>query len=145
MLYSHVNCIIDCTEVFIETPFLDIQAKCWSECKHNCTIKFLVSITTNGMISYVSPCYGCRASDKFIFNNCSFFNFIKLHDHVMADTGLKVKVDLVTVQTRLAIPTTIISKLTNKLHQLYVKPPPLQMLDVEHAIGRLRTFRCLKN
>jgi hypothetical protein len=35
-------------------------------------VKFLVTITPNGMFSYVSPCYGGRASDKFIFNNCAF-------------------------------------------------------------------------
>ena len=70
LLYPNVRCIIDYTEVFIETPSsLDTEAQCWSDYKHHCTIKFLVSITPNGMISYVSPCYGGRASDKDMFNN----------------------------------------------------------------------------
>ena len=48
--YSHVRCIIDCTEVFIETPSsLDTQAQCWSDNKHQYTLKFLVVITPNGM------------------------------------------------------------------------------------------------
>ena len=39
--YSKVRCIIDCSEVFIETPSsLELQAICWSDYKHHCTFKF---------------------------------------------------------------------------------------------------------
>ena len=73
--YPKVRCIIDCTEVFIETPSsLEIQALCWSDYKHHTTIKFLVCITPTGMISHVSLCYGGRASDKFIVEKCGFLN-----------------------------------------------------------------------
>ena len=52
--YPKVWCIIDCTEVFIETPSsLEIQALCWSDYKHHTTTKFLVCITPTGMISYI--------------------------------------------------------------------------------------------
>ena len=147
MLYPHVRCIIDCTEVFIETPSsLDIQAMCWSEYKHHCTIKFLVSITPNGMISYVSPCYGGRASDKFIFNNCGFLNFIEPHDHVMADRGFKVKEDLMTVQARLAIPPSTIGNLQMSSSAVRETSSIANVrIYVEQAIGRLKTFRFLKN
>jgi hypothetical protein len=58
MFYPHARCIIDCTEVFIETPSsLDTRAQCWWDYKHHCTLKFLVALTPNGMFSYVSPCY----------------------------------------------------------------------------------------
>ena len=60
--YSKVRCIIDCSEVFIETPSsLEFQATCWSDYKHHCTLKFLIAITPNGLISFVSDCYGGRA------------------------------------------------------------------------------------
>jgi hypothetical protein len=36
-----------------------------------------VAITPNGMFSYVSPCYGGRASDTFIFNNCAFVSWLE--------------------------------------------------------------------
>ena len=86
--YPHVRCIIDCTEVFIETPSsLNTQTQCWSDFKHHCTLKFLVAITRNEMFSYVSPCYGGRASNKFIFNNCAFVSRLERNDQVMADRG----------------------------------------------------------
>ena len=99
--YPHVRCIIDCTEVFIETPSsLDTQAQCWSDYKLHCTLKFLVAITPNRMFSDVSPCYGGRASDKFIFNNCAVVSRLEPNDQVMADEGFKVKEDLMVVQAR---------------------------------------------
>ena len=86
--YPNVRCIIDCTEVFIETPSsLSTQTQCWSDFKHHCTLKFLVAITRNEMFSYVSPCYGGRASNRFIFNNCAFVSRLERNDQVMADRG----------------------------------------------------------
>ena len=53
-LYPNVRCIIDCFEVFSETPrALDIQAALWSDYKHHYTVKFLVAITPNGAPRYV--------------------------------------------------------------------------------------------
>jgi hypothetical protein len=52
------------------------------------------------MFSYVSPCYGGRASDKFIFNNCAVVSRLEPNDQVMADEGFKVKEDLMVVQAR---------------------------------------------
>jgi hypothetical protein len=89
IFFPHVRCIIDCTEVCIETPSsLDTQAQFWRDYKHHCTLKFLVAITPNGMFSYVSPCYGGRASDTFIFNNCAFVSWLEPNDQVMADRGV---------------------------------------------------------
>ena len=40
-MYPKVRCIIDCTEVFTETPSaLDVQAALWSTYKHHSTLKF---------------------------------------------------------------------------------------------------------
>ncbi|KAK6167374.1 hypothetical protein SNE40_021418 [Patella caerulea] len=145
--YPKVRCIIDCTEVFLETASgLDSQAQCWSEYKHHCTLKFLVSITPNGMFSYVSPCYGGRASDKFIFNDCGFLKLIEPYDQVMADRGFKIKEDLMMVQATLAIPPSVVSNLP--MVQRDVKETSRianVRIYVEQAIGRLKTFRILKN
>lgn len=63
------NCcvIIDCTEVFTERPSqLLARAQVWSNYKHHSTLKFLIGITPQGTISYVSRCVGGRMSDKVI-------------------------------------------------------------------------------
>ena len=106
--YPKVRCIIDCTEVFIETPSaLENQAMRWSDYKHHSTVKFLVAISPTGLISFVSPCYGGRASDKFIVRNSGFYNFLEPYDQVMADRGFKIKDDLAAYQSTLAIPPSV--------------------------------------
>ena len=43
-LYPKVRVIIDCTEVFTETPrCLESQALLWSDYKHHCTVKALIN------------------------------------------------------------------------------------------------------
>jgi hypothetical protein len=71
-LYPNVRVIIDCTEVYTETPScLEIQCILYSDYKHHTTIKFLNGITPNGSICYVSPVYGGRTSDVHIVR-CQF-------------------------------------------------------------------------
>ena len=50
-----VAVIIDCFEVFIERPSsLIARAMTWSNYKHHNTVKFLIGITPQGVISYIS-------------------------------------------------------------------------------------------
>ena len=94
-LYPKVRTIIDCTEIFFETPSaLDVQARLWSDYKHHCTVKFLVAITPNGAVSWLSPLYGGRSSHIHIVRNSGFLNMLELFDQVMADRGFKIKTDL---------------------------------------------------
>ena len=145
--YPHVRCTIDCTEVFIETPSgPDTRAQYCSDYKHHCTLKFLVAITPNRMFSDVSPCYGGRASDKFIFNNYAFVSLIKPNDQIMADRGFKVKEDVMVVHTRLVIPPSTcgnIAMSSGDVSEIF-KIANVRIY-VEQAIGRLKTFRFLKN
>ena len=70
--------IIDCTEVFVERPSdLLARAQVWSNYKHHSTIKFLIGITPQGTISFVSQCFGGRMSDKEIVEQS------KLLDHLL--------------------------------------------------------------
>ena len=51
--------IIDCTEIFSERPSgLLARAQMWSNYKHHSTIKFLISITPQGTISYTHSVLG---------------------------------------------------------------------------------------
>ena len=147
LFYPKVRCIIDCTEVNIETPSsLDTQAKCWSDYKHHCTVKFLVAITPNGMVSYVSKCYGGRATDKHIFNDCGFLNLLEPYDQVMVDRGFKIREDLMTVQATIAIPPSTVGSLPMKTKSVQETSKIANVrIYVEQAIGRIKTFRFLKN
>ena len=69
--------IIDCSEVFIECPTnLLARAQVWSNYKHHSTIKFLIGITPQGTISYISHCVGGRMSDKEIVEQSTLLNYL---------------------------------------------------------------------
>lgn len=145
--FPKVRCIIDCTEFFIETPSsLDVQAMCWSEYKHHCTIKVLISITPTGLISFVSDCYGGRASDKFIVQNSGFYNFIEPYDQVMADRGFKIKEDLLQHQASLSIPPSKQGTLPMTTGDVQETSRIANVrIFVEKAIARVKWFNILSN
>jgi len=69
--------IIDCTEIFIERPSdLLARAQVWSNYKHHSTAKFLIGITPQGTISFVSNCYGGRISGKEIVEHSNLINYL---------------------------------------------------------------------
>ena len=54
-----VAVIIDCFEIFIERPSsLIARAMTWSNYKHHNTVKFLIGITPQGLISFISKGMG---------------------------------------------------------------------------------------
>ena len=58
-LYPKCVVIIDCLEIFIETPSkFEARSKTYSNYKKHNTIKFLIGITPCGSISYLSQCWG---------------------------------------------------------------------------------------
>lgn len=62
----------------------------WSDCKHHHTLKFLVAVTLNGEVSWISPCYG----DIFTVRDSGFLKSLDLFEIVMADCGFKIKSEL---------------------------------------------------
>lgn len=56
---NKVAVIIDCFEVFIDRPSsLIARAMTWSNYKHHNTVKFLIGITPQGVISFISKAWG---------------------------------------------------------------------------------------
>lgn len=70
--------IIDCSEVFIEIPsdLMARAAQVWSNYKHHSTIKFLIGITPQGTVSYISKCAGGRISDREIVEQSSLVKYL---------------------------------------------------------------------
>ena len=72
-LDGRVVVIIDCFEVFIEIPSnLEARSLTWSSYKHHNTIKFLIGITPQGTISFLSRAWVGRVSDKCLTEHCGF-------------------------------------------------------------------------
>ena len=81
--------IIDYSEVFIEQPSdLRAHVQVWSNFKHHSTIKFLIGITPQWTISYLSCCAGRQMSDKMIVEQSNLINYLLPGDVIIADQGL---------------------------------------------------------
>ena len=100
-----VTSIIDCFELFIEKPSELLAKSCtWSQYKHYNTAKYLISITPQGVISFISNGWGGRASDKYIVENSGYLNHLSPGDVVLADRGFDVADSLALFGATLHIP-----------------------------------------
>jgi hypothetical protein len=109
--FPKVVSIIDCTEVFIECPSsFNARAATYSNYKHTNTVKYLVSITPCGAISFVSRAFGGRASDKVITHRSGYLDFINHGDVVMADRGFLITDELASRGAELVMPSFLRGK-----------------------------------
>ena len=132
--------IIDCFEVFIErSSNLMARAQTWSQYKHHNTAKFLIGITPQGTVSFISNAWGGRASDKYITENSGFLDNILPGDLVLADRGFDIKDALGIIQSRMEMPA--FTKGKNQLSPLDVETTrkiASVRIHVERVIGLVR-------
>ena len=90
--------IIDCFEIFIERPS-SVKAKCetWSSYKYHNTVKFLIGITPQGVISFISNSWGGRTSDKHLTEQSGFLDYILPGDIILADRGFDISASVGTI------------------------------------------------
>ena len=76
--FPRLTQIIDCFEIFTDRPGkLLARQEVFSNYKKHSTVKFLISITPNGAVSFLAPAYGGRASDIFITRDSGYINLHK--------------------------------------------------------------------
>ena len=103
--FQNVRCTIDCSEIFIERPTsFKARAQTYSNYKKHNTVKFLIGITPAGVISYLSPCWGGRVSDKELTRESGFLNLIDPGDEILANQGFLIGDELAIRGARLTIP-----------------------------------------
>jgi hypothetical protein len=94
-LYPTTRVIIDCSELFIETPSsFRSQNATYSNYKHHITAKGLVGISPSGAVTFVSDLYSGRSSDQQITWDCGILDLLGAGDSVMADKGFDIEKDL---------------------------------------------------
>ena len=142
--YKKCPVVLDCAEVFIERQKSLINQACtWSEYKHHNTIKFLVGISPTGYITFLSDCYGGRASDRYIVKDSGFYDLLEREDMVMADRGFQIHEELLLRFCSLQLPPGARAK-SQILTDECKKEKDIASIHVERAINRIKFFRILK-
>jgi DDE superfamily endonuclease/Helix-turn-helix of DDE superfamily endonuclease len=132
--------IIDCFEIFIDRPSsLAARAITWSQYKHNNTIKFLIGITPQCTISFISKAWGGRVSDKYLTENCGILNKLSTGDLVLADRGFTIADSVGLYCAKLAIPAfTKGKKQLSALEVAETRKIANVRIHVERVIGSVR-------
>ena len=138
--YPACVCTIDCSEIFIDTPTnFKARAQTYSNYKRHNTIKFLIGITPNGSISFLSRCWGGRVSDKNLISNTPFYKLLLPGDVVLADRGFTIEEDMMIYGAKLEIPS--FTKGKKQLSQREVEQSAQLSrvrVHVERVIGALK-------
>ena len=84
--------IIDCFEIFIDQPTsLMAMAQTWSNYKKHNTCKYLIRITPQGSVSFISKGWGGRVSDIHLTENCGLLSKLLPSNVILADRGFTIE------------------------------------------------------
>ncbi|XP_065153661.1 uncharacterized protein [Paramisgurnus dabryanus] len=144
--FKKCRCIIDCTEIFIARPSnLTARAQTWSNYKHNNTVKYLIAITPAGAISFLSPGWGGRVSDKQITKESGFLELLEPMDEVLADRGFLIRDELAAIGATLRIPHFTKGKKQLSAGEVDTSRQLSRVrIHVERVIGRWKNFKILQ-
>ena len=132
--------IIDCLEIFLERPTnLLARAQTYSSYKPHNTVKYLIGVTPQGTVSYVSQGWGGRTSDKYITEHSSLLDKLVPGDTVLADRGFDIQDSVGSHCARLSIPAFTMGK--NQLSGIDIEQSRQianVRIHVERVIGNIR-------
>jgi hypothetical protein len=132
--------IIDCFEIFLERPTnLLARAQTFSSYKHHNTIKYLIGITPQGTVTYISEGWGGRTSDKRITEECGILNKLLPGDTILADREFDIREAVGLYYATIKMPA--FTKGKNQLSGIDVEQTRQIAnirIHVERVIGNLR-------
>lgn len=139
------NCriVLDCTEVAVSnTESLDTQSHLYSHYKGGTTLKALIGVAPNGIITFTSDLYGGSTSDKAITADCGLLQQLEAGDMVMADKGFTIR-DILPAGVSLNIPTFLVNGQFTLEEVNHNRLIASARVHVERSIQRLKTFHIL--
>ncbi|XP_065077873.1 uncharacterized protein LOC135701089 [Ochlerotatus camptorhynchus] len=138
--YSRVH-IIDCFEVTTEEP-IDVKAALshHSSYKMRETTKFLIAMSADGRVSFISHAYAGRCSDRNIAETSGFIDTLEPGDVVIADKGFDIS-DLISSKGAILNIPTFLRKDSqlNPLDMERDKQITTLRVHVERLIGVLKS------
>lgn len=139
------NCriVLDATEVAAEVPKnFDQQNFTYSNYKHRNTIKILIGIATNGVITFCSQAFPGCISDKDLILYSGVLNQLIPRDLILADKGFLIH-DILHQGVSLNIPSFLSTPQFTEQQVNETYEIAAAHIHVERAIRRIKTFGIL--
>ena len=109
--------IINCFEIFSEK---NAPAQIESFSNQPITTKYLIGITPQGTISFISKGYEAKSSDKFVIEDCGILNRLDNGDVILTKGGFSIEDDDTSRSEASLKHPQAFTKFENEFHQLVI-------------------------
>ncbi|XP_064475409.1 uncharacterized protein LOC135389276 [Ornithodoros turicata] len=144
-LYPDCRLIIDCTELKAEMPDgVRAQNMWYSHYKGTYAIKYLIGIAPNGLVTFLSPGFGGRASDPSVTVESGLLPRLEPGDLVLADKGFPgIRTGVGQQKATLVMPPFATKPQFTEAEVDATYTTAAVRIHVERVIQRLRVFNIL--
>ena len=136
------NCVVimDCFEIFLDRPLNPLaRAQTFSSYKHHNTVKYLIGITPQGTVSFISEGWGGRVSDKHLTENSGLLDNLTPGDVILADRGFDIQESVGLFCSTIKIPAfTKGKKQLSGIEVEQTRRIANVRIHVERVIGNIR-------
>lgn len=137
---NKVAVILDCFEIFLDRPSsMEPRSLTWSAYKHHNTVKYLIGIAPQGVITFISRGWCGRTSDKLLTESCGILKNLLPGDSVLADRGFTIGDAVGMCGAKLEIPAFTKGKAQLSAYSVEATRKLANVrIHVERVIGVLR-------
>ena len=122
------------------------QRATWSSYKNCNTLKTMIGISPNGVVTYVSPSYGGACSDRQIIERSSLLQnkMLSPHEDIMADRGIMVQDLFASQDVKVNTPRTMKGR-TQLPAEVVLEDRKIasKRVHIERVIGLAKTYKIL--
>ena len=142
---SFTNCkvIIDCTDLStIHPKNMERQRATYSSYKHRNTLKGLIGVAPNGVVTFACKLYPGSTSDKKITEHCGITKKLSAGDLVLADKGFLIS-DVLPDGVSLNLPPFLTTPQFTPAQVVRTRTIAKARIHVERAIRRIKSYTIL--
>ncbi|XP_029348362.1 uncharacterized protein LOC103310650 [Acyrthosiphon pisum] len=142
--FTNCRIILDCTEIKTDTTRVSMvtQKATFSSYKHYHTLKTLIGVAPNGVVTFVSDFFPGSTSDKTITLKSGVLSQLEPGDLILADKGFLIR-DILPPNVYLNIPPFLDTPQFTPEQVLLTETIAKARIHVERAIQRIKCYRIL--